>query len=62
MARAVLERALAITEALHGPDHPDVATRLNNLGGILQELGQPEQARPPAGTRPGHHERVEIWQ
>ena len=25
-ARPLLERALAITEAVHGPDHPDVAT------------------------------------
>src|SRR6266566_671296 len=27
-AKALLERALAIDEAAHGPDHPDVATAL----------------------------------
>jgi hypothetical protein len=31
-----------------GPDHPTVGTRLNNLAGILADLGQPEQARPLA--------------
>jgi tetratricopeptide (TPR) repeat protein len=30
----------------YGPDHPTVATRLNNLATILQDLGQPEAARP----------------
>lgn len=45
-AKALLERALAITEVAYGPDHPDVATRLNNLAGMLRDLGQPEAARP----------------
>ncbi len=45
-AKALEERALAITEAAYGPDHPDVATRLNNLAQILRDLGQPEGARP----------------
>src|ERR1022692_4402208 len=45
-AKALLERALAIDEAAYGPDHPDVATGLNNLALILQDLGQPEAARP----------------
>jgi len=45
-AKALLERALAIDEAAHGPDHPDVATALNNLAQILRDLGQPEAARP----------------
>jgi tetratricopeptide (TPR) repeat protein len=47
-ARPLLERALTITEAVHGPDHPDVAIRLNNLATVLQDLGQPQQARPLA--------------
>jgi hypothetical protein len=34
-----LERALAIGEATLGPDHPDVAIRRNNLGSVLQDLG-----------------------
>ena len=45
-AKGLIQRALAIDEAAYGPDHPDVATRLNNLAQILQDLGQPEQARP----------------
>jgi hypothetical protein len=47
-ARPLLERALAIAEATHGPDHPEVATRLNNLAMILQVLGRPGEARPLA--------------
>jgi Tetratricopeptide repeat len=49
-----------------GPDHPDTATSLNNLGALLQELGQLEAARlyleralrhPREGARarPPHH-------
>jgi hypothetical protein len=34
-----LERALAITEAAYGPDHPGVAILLNNLAVILRDLG-----------------------
>jgi tetratricopeptide (TPR) repeat protein len=45
-AKALLERALAITEAAYGPDHPYVATGLNNLATVLMDLGQPEAARP----------------
>jgi Tetratricopeptide repeat len=47
-ARPLAERALSITEAAYGPDHPDVGTRLNNLASIWKELGQPDQARPLA--------------
>ncbi len=45
-AKALEERALSITGAAYGPDHPNVAHRLNNLALILRELGQPEAARP----------------
>ena len=45
-ARTLLERALAITKAAHGPDHPTVATALNNLAMVLRDLGQPGQAQP----------------
>jgi tetratricopeptide (TPR) repeat protein len=45
-AKALEERALAIDEAAYGPDHPNVASRLNNLALTLQALGQPEAARP----------------
>jgi tetratricopeptide (TPR) repeat protein len=44
-ARALLERALAITEAACGPNDLLVATRLNNLATVHQDLRQPEQAR-----------------
>jgi Tfp pilus assembly protein PilF len=33
------ERALAIDEAALGPNHPNVAIRLNNLGMVLQSQG-----------------------
>ena len=45
-ARALHERALAIDEVTDGPDHPTVATDLNNLAQILRALGQVEAARP----------------
>jgi tetratricopeptide (TPR) repeat protein len=38
-ARASYERALRIDEAAFGPDHPEVATDVNNLGGVQQDLG-----------------------
>src|ERR1700689_2823550 len=47
-ARPLAERALAITEAAYGPDHPAVATDLNNLALILKDLGEPAAARPLA--------------
>jgi len=31
-----LRRALAIAEASHGPDHPHVATALNDLAELLR--------------------------
>jgi len=33
------ERALKIGETVYGPNHPDVAIDVNNLGGVLQDLG-----------------------
>src|SRR5664280_1923746 len=44
-ARLLLDRALAITEAAHGPEHPAVATSLNNLAAVLRDLGEPAAAR-----------------
>ncbi len=40
------ERALAISEQVLGPDHPDTARSLNNLGGLLQAQGDYAGARP----------------
>jgi tetratricopeptide (TPR) repeat protein len=45
-SQPLFERALHITETRYGPQHPDVATALNNLGVVLRDLGKPDQARP----------------
>jgi serine/threonine-protein kinase len=37
--------ALAIRERILGPDNPDVAAVLNNIGNALRELGQRDEAR-----------------
>ena len=47
-ARPLVERALAITEAAHGPDHPEVALRLGNLAAVLRDLDDAATARPMA--------------
>ena len=39
------QRLLELTEAAHGPDHPEVAATLTNLGNAWCELGQPAKAR-----------------
>ena len=44
-ARTQLERALQISEAALGPDHPDIGTRRSNLGLVLQDLGDLTGAR-----------------
>ncbi|HET6583899.1 MAG TPA: serine/threonine-protein kinase [Nannocystaceae bacterium] len=38
------ERGIALEEKLSGPDHPDVASKLHNLGGTLARLGRHEEA------------------
>jgi len=40
------QRALAIDEKNLGPDHPDVALRLNNLAALLQDTNRMEEAEP----------------
>lgn len=45
VAKTLFERALAIDERQFGPDHPKVATRLNNLGSVLQDLGDLQGAK-----------------
>jgi Tfp pilus assembly protein PilF len=45
-AQPYYERALVITEAALGPDHPDTATSLNNLGALLKAMGDLAGARP----------------
>ena len=44
-ARPLYERALAMREEALGPDHPDTATSLNNLAGLLQIQGDLAAAR-----------------
>jgi hypothetical protein len=46
-ARQLFERALAILEARLGPDHPDVARSLNNIGNALRARGS---CPPPAAA------------
>jgi tetratricopeptide (TPR) repeat protein len=44
-ARALNERALAIEEKLRGADHGNVAVIVSNLGGLLIDLGEMQEAR-----------------
>ncbi len=39
------ERALKIDQKVYGPDHPNVATDINKLGGVLRDLGDLRGAR-----------------
>ena len=41
-----MRRALAITEASYGPEHPNVAIRLNNLAQLLQATNRLGEAEP----------------
>jgi Tfp pilus assembly protein PilF len=44
-ARTMAKRAVAIGEETLGPVHPELATRVNNLGAVLYELGEREKAK-----------------
>jgi tetratricopeptide (TPR) repeat protein len=44
-ARATLERALVILEAVYGPDHPDVARALSNVAIVQYQMGEMPAAR-----------------
>ena len=50
-AKAAYERALKIDEAAFGPDHPDVAIDVNNLGSVLKDLGRPRRGQSRLRTR-----------
>jgi len=43
-AEPLYRRALAIAETHYGPDHTVVATRRNNLAGLLQDTNRPTEA------------------
>jgi CHAT domain-containing protein/Tfp pilus assembly protein PilF len=45
-AEPVFRRALAIQERTLSPDHPDLATSLNNLAGVYRAMGSYAQAEP----------------
>jgi len=45
LALQYFARALKIDETVYGPDHPKVATMVNNLGSVLQDLGQLKEAK-----------------
>ena len=55
-AKAHFERALRIDEAAYGPDHPNVAIRVNNLGYVLQEEGD------LAGAKAHYERALRIWE
>jgi hypothetical protein len=45
-AEPLLRRALAISELSYGPDHPEVATTLNNLASVLRATNRLSEAEP----------------
>ena len=44
-AKVHLERALTLAEKVYGQDHPIVATIVNNIGGVLRDLGDMQAAK-----------------
>ena len=45
-AEPLYQRALAISEKALGPEHPDVATSLNNLAALYDDQGRYGKAEP----------------
>ena len=45
-AKPLYERAIAIGEKTLGAEHPDLASWLNNLAGLLQAQGKYDEAKP----------------
>jgi len=46
LAEPLFQRALAINEKILGPDHPGIATSLNNLALLYQDQGKYALAEP----------------
>ena len=42
----VAKKALEVAEENVGPDHPDVATSLNNLASLYKTMGRDDEAEP----------------
>lgn len=38
-AKSLFERGITIVEAIYGPEHPEMAIRVSNLGSVLRDLG-----------------------
>ncbi len=67
-ARAYHERALAIGEKVYGPEHGHLFGTLNDFARLLQDLGEPESAKPLVERyvrfleeSPGHGGLVPFW-
>ncbi|CAN0557886.1 unnamed protein product, partial [Ectocarpus sp. 12 AP-2014] len=45
-AEPLYERSLAIDEKVYGPDHPEVATDLNNYAALYEVQGKYAEAEP----------------
>jgi tetratricopeptide (TPR) repeat protein len=45
-AEPLVRRAIAIDEQIYGPDHPNVAIRLNNLANLLNDTNRRAEAEP----------------
>ena len=58
-AEPLMRRALAIDERSYGPDHPDVASDLNNLAKLLQGHRPTGRGRAAHAPRPGDR-RAEL--
>ncbi len=46
VAEPLMRRALAINEGRHGPDHPEVASRVRNLAQLLYVTSRLSEAEP----------------
>ena len=56
-AEPLFKRSLAIREKALGPNHPDVATSLNNLARLYQDQGRYADAEPLYQAIAGHPEK-----
>ena len=52
----IAKRALEAAKRVRGPEHPDVAIALNNLGILFQDIGNYAKAEPL------YQETLRIWQ
>src|SRR5271166_2363714 len=52
----IAERAVEVAKRLHGLEHPDMATSLNNLAELYQVMGEYAKAEPL------YQEALRIWQ